>query len=154
MWDGPYLGLAVESGAEYIAIVKKKSITPGPWYLIFEDAGVHDPVFQVIGIELVSSELYTSIRPAIDENSYQGFLLFKKHCLKCHSINLIGGTLGPELNTPQNILDYRDESQLRSFILNPQSFRARSSMPAFKEILRKGELESILLYLKWNKGKK
>ena len=40
-----------------------------------------------------------------------------------------GGKMGPELNVPKNILEYRDREQLAAFIKNPQAFRFGSLMP-------------------------
>lgn len=79
----------------------------------------------------------------------RGFGVFMKSCIACHSINLEGGTQGPELNIPRNITEYREANYLVEFIKDPSSFRARSKMPTFKDSLSSEDIESVLGYLKW-----
>ena len=83
------------------------------------------------------------------ETVAHGFEIFQKNCLACHSLNLEGGVLGPELNIPKNILEYREAKILREFIANPASFRAKSKMPAFGSSLSSQSLDDVLAYLAW-----
>jgi len=83
------------------------------------------------------------------ESITRGYKIFKQNCMACHSLNLEGGVVGPELNVPKNILEYEDKEFLKEFIGNPSSFRARSKMPAFNSILSTQELDDVLDYLAW-----
>jgi hypothetical protein len=68
--------------------------------------------YEVVAIELVnfradvSRDLFFGHGGAT-QPWRKGFDLFRKECLKCHSLNLQGGDIGPELNVPQNITEYR-----------------------------------------------
>jgi len=92
--------------------------------------------------------------PASDapEAAHLGYTLFQTHCTACHAINRVGGRLGPELNVPKNITEYRDETFLREFIVNPRTFRY-SAMPSH-ETLSENDIDSLIEYLKAMKGKK
>ncbi|NJO13308.1 MAG: c-type cytochrome, partial [Gammaproteobacteria bacterium] len=61
----------------------------------------------------------------------EGYALFRQHCLPCHSLNKEGGLIGPELNVPRNVTEYRSEQQLREWIRSAQSFRWRTKMPDY-----------------------
>ena len=64
----------------------------------------------------------------------------------CHSINGEGGTVGPELNVPRSIVEYRPIEQLKAFIRDPQSFRY-SAMPAHRH-LSDEELDALIAYFR------
>lgn len=136
----------------------KAWITPAPYYLVWESGSESLPwPYQVVGLEIIRfKEKYAKIFPeGVPSGSpvYLGFDQFRGKCLKCHSLNLEGGVLGPELNVPKNITEYWDEKVLAQFIRNPGEFRARSKMPAFPE-LKDEELRALLEYLKWMKDHK
>jgi len=38
-------------------------------------------------------------------------------------MNREGGRVGPELNVPQSIVEYRPEAQIKAYIRNPLQFR-------------------------------
>ena len=52
-----------------------------------------------------TDEAYKAAVPK-EEKYLAGFELYKSKCLKCHSINMVGGVLGPEMNVPKNITEY------------------------------------------------
>lgn len=136
----------------------KKTITPAPFYLIWAEADSSLPwPYQVVSVSAVSfeqkyGEIFPKDLPA-NHAVRRGFEVYRKECSKCHSINLRGGELGPELNFPRNITEYRDEKTLRAFIRNPASFRARSAMPGFPQ-LSDEQLDDGLAYLRWVKDRK
>ena len=84
---------------------------------------------------------------------YKGFITFKNQCLRCHSINLEGGTIGPELNAPQNVTEYWAKDTLLKFIRDPGAFRYRDKMPSFKE-LSDNHLQEVYGYLEHMKAYK
>ena len=92
--------------------------------------------------------------PELTENkdAEAGSKLFEEHCLRCHAVNRLGGRVGPELNVPMNITEYRDRKILRQFIKNPQAFR-HTAMPAH-DFLSDEERELILDYLVFMKDHK
>ena len=62
----------------------------------------------------------------------------------CHSINGEGGKVGPELNVPMSIVEYRSAVQLKAFIRNPERFRY-TTMPAHEHLSDK-DLDALLAY--------
>lgn len=139
----------------------KALISPAPFFLIWGDGrsiGEEYPwPYQLVKIEFVSfREKYAKIFPSDkkpDSPEARGFMLFKTDCIRCHSINLVGGDIGPELNTPKNVLEYWDQRTLHDFVQNAPSFRARSKMPAFPQ-LNDGDIDDIFAYFHWAKAHK
>ncbi len=78
----------------------------------------------------------------------RGFILFKNECIRCHSVNLVGGDIGPELNTPKNVLEYWDEKTLRQFVKDASSFRAKSKMPPFPN-LTDSNISDVFSYFRY-----
>jgi mono/diheme cytochrome c family protein len=136
----------------------KTKLTPAPYYLVWKEGekiGESYPwPYQLVRIELVSFKgKYAKIYPEHakpDSPEMKGFTLFKDSCIRCHSVNLIGGDIGPELNTPKNVIEYWNEDTLRAFIKNPGTFRAKDKMPAFPQLTNE-DLDSIFAYFKYLK---
>ena len=80
--------------------------------------------------------------PAVEK----GFHLFTGYCIKCHSINQVGGNLGPEFNYPKNITEYWAKEDIWSFAKNPQAYRYNSKMPPVADLNRE-EFEEVYRYL-------
>ena len=83
--------------------------------------------------------------PLHNTAAQKGFQLFQIHCMKCHSINKIGGVMGPEFNYPKSITEYWKKEDIYNFMRNPQSYRYSAKMPAVG--LSRGEFEEIYDYL-------
>ncbi len=132
---------------------------PAPFYLLWQESSSYKmfPWPYAINHIVVNNEYdpYFEVTPAIQENKdiQHGFALFKVKCIACHSINLVGGKVGPELNIPKNITEYRNLDFLQQWIKDSNAFRARSKMPSFSE-LSDQDIESILAYIESMKTRK
>ena len=139
----------------------KSMLDPGPFYLIWTDADSTEEFpwpYQLSSIELVVfDKKFPKIIPsgiAANSAEMRGFKTFKGMCIRCHSINLQGGELAPELNIPKNITDYWSAKTLKEFIHDAPSFRLKSKMPTFKKILTTKQIDEVIAYLKTMKLKK
>ncbi len=139
--------------------VGKSKKTPGPFYLVWQNK-IEEAQwpYQIVAISQINfRERFPKIYPQIvklPKNAKSGFNTFRTHCLKCHSINLEGGELGPELNIPKNITEYRSKKYLKEFILDSNSYRAKSPMPPFKGVLTDREIDEVISYISWMKRSK
>ena len=124
--------------------------TPAPSYLVWVghpgDSDSYPWPYQMTAIEVISGSaalegMYSSISHS------DGYGHFIKHCFKCHSINGVGGSMGPELNAPCSVMDYWNPGLLKRFIRNSRNVRAGSKMPSFEDLPDK-DLDSILEYLR------
>jgi mono/diheme cytochrome c family protein len=79
--------------------------------------------------------------------------VFKENCIGCHSINLVGGDLAPELNVPKNVTEYWRADDIRALVRDASSFRARSKMPPFPQ-LGAGDIDDLLHYFAAMKSQK
>lgn len=124
-----------------------------PFYLVWENVPYEDDSFVwPYGLTELSLSPYEAAYQAIfPEVNLAGFHLFEHNCLKCHSLNKIGGVMGPEFNYPKNILSYWKEEDMWAFINNPQSFRYNSKMPAITHLSRR-EFDEIVKYLRELEG--
>ena len=138
----------------------KEWISPGPYYLVWQTP-LEDVTPKVklpwpyqmveISIHTADEEQQKLFADSKDksESVTRGYKIFRQNCMACHSLNLQGGVVGPELNVPKNILEYQDRKFLKEFIGNPSSFRARSKMPNFDKTLSEQDLNDVLDYLAW-----
>jgi mono/diheme cytochrome c family protein len=129
----------------------KDTVTPAPFYLVWEDVD-YDPEHQAWPYQLTTirpitlESLYGTAFPTHDRSQEEGFRLFQIHCSGCHSVNLIGGSVGPELNVPMNVSEYWRAEALRPFIRHARSFRARTTMPDFRKLAAE-EIDAIVNYI-------
>ena len=122
---------------------------PGPYYILWEGErfSKHRPwPYQLTSIDILPTRHLSALKPDPADGVDAGYKLFATHCKACHAMNLVGGVMGPELNVPQNITNYRTRAQLAAFIKNPKSFRFSSLMPP--SALSTQEIELVLDYLK------
>ena len=128
-----------------------------PFYVVWKDLPIEDEVmswpYGVESIEINKSDtIFNSILP-LNAEFISGFQQFKKHCIKCHSINKIGGNMGPEFNYPKNILEYWSKEDIWKYSLNPQSYRYNSKMHKIQGLKRK-DFEDLIKYLEQMKSQK
>jgi mono/diheme cytochrome c family protein len=116
----------------------KEIITPAPFYLVWRGIDATDAShkwpYQLVSVSVEGFDRrYGNAAPGetASEDVRRGFRLFVEHCAGCHSVNLAGGELAPELNVPRNITEYWSPEHLAAFINAPESYRARSKMPGF-----------------------
>jgi mono/diheme cytochrome c family protein len=125
--------------------------TPAPSYLVWESpAGSTEEYpwpYRIVAIELVSSaDALGSTVP--DSSRMPGHELFVQHCLKCHAIDGLGGTFGPELNSPCSVTEYWNAGFLSRFIADASSIRAKSKMPDFRS-MPGADIRAIVEYLQY-----
>lgn len=129
-----------------------------PYYLVWDNVSKNDDSFMwpygLIGVRLISRQTgYESVYPSKNVSLVNGFYLFRDHCMKCHSVNRMGGTLGPEMNVPKNITEYWQENDIILFAKNPNAYRYNSRMPAETD-LKDADFKEIISYLKYMKDNK
>ncbi|MFZ6012075.1 MAG: c-type cytochrome [Bacteroidota bacterium] len=117
----------------------------GPYYLVWDNVKSDDYRFTwpygIVSIRL----LYFDAWPTADLK--EGFDLFRRNCMQCHSVNGIGGVVGPEFAYPRNITSYWSEDNLIMFAKDPRSFRYNSQMPPIS-YLSDTDLKKIVRYIK------
>jgi mono/diheme cytochrome c family protein len=135
--------------------IDRRRIDPAPFYLVWSesrgDAGHAAPwPYQLVAIEVArfESRFSRTVPQELDSDDpgWQGYAIFQRACASCHAINGQGGTIGPELNVPRSIVEYRPEGQIKAYIRDPQSFRY-TSMPAHPE-LDERELDALIAYFR------
>ena len=141
--------------------IDRKQVDPGPFYVVWSGAAQRDPhrypwPYQLHEIEIASLErLYPDTVPhglPPEAPARAGHALFLAHCIACHAINRQGGTVGPELNVPRSIVEYRPAEQIRAYVRNPLAFRY-TSMPAHPQ-LSDADLDALLAYFAAMKDRK
>ena len=141
--------------------IDRRQVDPGPFYMVWQGVSPDEAEnwpwpYQLARIEISSVERqYPRTVPTgqpADSPAVEGYALFSRLCISCHAMNGQGGRVGPDLNVPRSIVEYRPKAQIVAFIRNPESFRY-SSMPAHLH-LSAAELESIVAYFEVMKGQK
>lgn len=134
--------------------VGTRQMNPGPFYIVWKKdhqkavAGYPWP-WQLGSVNLM---LFRDTYPLAypegaehDSGIYSGFEIFKNRCIRCHAISRQGGSIGPDLNEPMNILEYRSTHMVKEFIRNPSRYR-HTHMPDNPD-LDENQLQQIVDYL-------
>jgi mono/diheme cytochrome c family protein len=135
----------------------EKNVPLGPLYLVWDN--VRKPALRVEGavswpyqVQEVAfirfAEKFPKLAPKPDapKQVREGFMKFRKHCFSCHAIDGEGGNKGPDL---AGITQVKDIDTLKKWVLDPQSFKPESTMPALNKLLedREKTLDQILAFL-------
>lgn len=142
--------LDAPTGKNWIDSLDKKM---KPFYLVWQDVPKSDHRYAfpygLYGLRLVpAGSEFKDVYPFDAPEVVAGFQLFNQNCMKCHSVNKVGGVMGPEMNIPKNITEYWTEENIIAFAKNPQSFRYRSAMAPIAGVSDQ-EFKQILDYLKY-----
>lgn len=126
---------------------------PSPAYLVWSGAAqtdltTHPRPWQLAAIEVARFEdVFPHTAPAgepAQSPARVGYGVFARECVRCHAVNREGGRVGPDLNVPQSVVEYRSDAWLRAYIRDPRTFRY-GNMPAHPH-LREHELDGLLAY--------
>lgn len=161
--DGPRAWLAIEDPAHPWPPLGAGKPGAGPFYLVWTDIGrsrisPEQWPYQIAAIRVIAAldERFPKLLPdpalAADDPVRRGFVVFRSHCLACHTLNGEGAArLGPDLNTPHSPTEYLRAGYLRAYIRDPQSLRhwPQAKMPGFDtEVLPDADLDALLAYLR------
>ena len=153
--DADLTDLADRPLAPRFAPIDRRQVDPAPFYLVWTGltearADERPWPYQLETIESSSAaDAFPKATPkglAAADAGWRGFELFITECVSCHAINGEGGRVGPDLNVPQSIVDYRHEVQIKAFIRDPETFRY-TSMPAHPH-LSDADLDSLVAYFR------
>ncbi|MBK8256630.1 MAG: cytochrome c [Polyangiaceae bacterium] len=157
---GAYLAFA-DAEVPGWELIGPQRANPGPFYLVWSEKQqqsleTHPRPWQLASIEIARFEdLYPHTVPtgeAPGSPAQRGFATFREQCVHCHAINREGGRVGPDLNVPQSIVEYRPADQIKAYILDPATFRY-GNMPAHP-FLKEGDLNDLLAYFTAMKDRK
>ena len=133
--------------------IARNRVDPGPFYMVWTGAAQSDPhrhpwPYQLATIEVAPfAEAFPKTVPTglpSHDPGWAGYALFQRACASCHAINGEGGKVGPDLNIPRSIVEYRPLPQIRAYIRDPQLTRY-TSMPAHPD-LTESDLDALIAY--------
>jgi mono/diheme cytochrome c family protein len=155
--DGAYLAFADAEHASGTdpgwVPIDRRQVDPGPYYLVWTETEQRDVhgypwPYQLAEIEIASfATRYPHTMPRAappDSAAWLGFDVFRTECIACHAINGEGGKIGPDLNVPQSIVEYRPTEQIKAYIRDPATFRY-TSMPAHPHLSAQ-QLDGLIAY--------
>lgn len=129
-----------------------KGLSPAPYYVVSPSPASYRRLpwpFQLTAIRVVDfAQAHPGAFPRGAEagtDVMRGFERFRTTCFGCHSINLDGGVIGPELNSPRSVVEYWQRPMLEQFLRDPASVRARTKMPNLG--LSPTDIAELLAYL-------
>jgi mono/diheme cytochrome c family protein len=141
--------------------IDRKQADPGPFYVVWTGAAQQDThrypwPYQLTEIEIAPIEkLYPHIEPTglpATAPGRAGYKIFTSQCIACHAINREGGTVGPDLNVPRSIVEYRPAEQIKAYVRDPLSFRYTNMPP--HPALSDADLEALVAYFTAMKDRK
>lgn len=163
--DGGYLAFADAAHAQGDdpgwQPIDRRQVDPGPFYVVWAEPRQRDThrypwPYQLVQIDRAPFENeYPHTLPPADASDGPvgaGYRIFRRECISCHAINGEGGKIGPDLNIPQSIVEYRPAAQIKAFIYDPNTFR-RTTMPPHHH-LQDADLDALLAYFGAMKDRK
>jgi mono/diheme cytochrome c family protein len=141
--------------------IDRQQVDPGPFYVIWSRPHQRDPhrypwPYQLISIEIARFETEFPHTAPTDlpaaAPAWDGYAIFRSECIACHAINGEGGKIGPDLNVPQSVVEYRPSEQIKAYIRNPLAFRY-TSMPPHPH-LSDEQIDAIVAYFAAMKDRK
>jgi mono/diheme cytochrome c family protein len=156
--EGAYLAIAEAAGR--FEPIGPKQVDPGPFYLVWQrpdqlDPATHPRPWQLESFDVARFEdrfPHTVPPDGGGAAVARGFALFRAECLPCHAINREGGRIGPDLNVPRSVIEYRPVEQVRAYIKDPLAFRY-GNMPAHPKFTDEN-LDDLVAYLTAMKDRK
>jgi mono/diheme cytochrome c family protein len=133
--------------------IDRRQIDAGPYYLVWNGEGRGDAhrypwPYQLARIERTRFEdrfPHTAPRGVPEADAaWRGYAIWKRECVSCHAINGEGGSVGPELNVPRSIVEYRDAATIKAYVKDPASFRY-TTMPSHLH-LSDADLDGLVAY--------
>ena len=146
--------LDAPKGSDWIDIVKGPETKKiAPFYVVYTDAPEKDYTYKcpynLVRMRLAPISDETKVLfPKDDDTMVKGYDLFRIHCKTCHSVNGIGGKMGPELNFPKSVTEYWKTDEIKKFVKNPADYRNEAKMPAQTQ-LSDLEINEIVRYLEY-----
>ena len=160
--EGGFVALRDLDQPEGFAPFGRAKTDPGPFYVVWtkpaqQDTHAYPWPYQLAAIEVtnVRARYPHTVPTGVPETdpAWHGYEIFRGACMACHAINGEGGTVGPDLNIPQSIVEYRpDVAQLKAYIRNPATFRY-GSMPS-NDYLSAEDMDALIAYFRAMKDRK
>jgi mono/diheme cytochrome c family protein len=161
--------LAIESADQPWPPIPRKDESAGPFYIVWNGAAagtIRSEQWPYQMAKLISQPSPAVRWPALAVNAAlpptdparAGQALYIVQCLPCHKMNGGGASdVGPDLNLPQNPIEYFTPQGLHDVIRNPRAVRTwpALAMPAFAaDRLSDREIALLVAYLKHMAGRK
>lgn len=161
--------LAIELADHPWPPIPEKDFSAGPFYIVWTGAAVgtiRSEQWPYQAAKLISQPSPATRWPALAVNSAlpptdpvrAGQALYIVQCLPCHKLNRAGASdVGPDLNLPQNPIEYLTPQGLHDLIRNPSAVRTwpALAMPPFPpDHLSDRDIGLVIAYLRHMAGRK